>query len=293
MSAPDLPKLLACIRQALEELRLAEMAAAVEKELCGDAPEGDTRLALLWRLIEPQITARRARSVSRRIRAAKLPAPRSLDAFDFGFQPKLDRDRVMELATLDFVRRGQNLLVAGMSGTGKSHICIALGYLACSHGIRTRYTTSADMLADLQAALASDDLHRALAAYVRPQLLIIDEVGLERPESVAVPDAQLFYKVIRPRHEDASATIITSNVDWKKWGDYLGDPIASVAILDRLIEHGHLITINGPSYRAARHKKLNRRSNDATSERPSPPGTTSKSPARRPSTSSKKPRKDP
>ena len=166
----------------------------------------------------------------------------------------------MTLATLDFVHRGQNLLLGGMSGTGKSHIAIAIGYLACAAGVRTRYSTSADMLANLSASLATGALSDALKPYIRPDLLIIDEVGLDRPERESLPDAQLFYRVIRPRYEAPRSTIITSNIAWDAWGTYLGDELASVAILDRLIHHGHLLTIEGPSYRAAEHSKLNARS---------------------------------
>ena len=252
---PD--ELLARIRQALHQLRLGEMAEQLELELSQQPPPNEGRLELLWRLLERQLIARQQRSVNWRIRTAKLPAPRSLDNFDWDFQPNLDRDRVLQLATLEFVRRGENLLVAGMSGTDKSHICIALGYLACAAGMRTRYTTSAEMLATLAASLATGALTAALKTYLQPQLLIIDEVGLDRPERAATPDAQLFYKVVRPRHQIPRATVITSNIDWEKWGEYLGDDVASVAILDRLIEHGHLLTINGPSYRAYQHEQLN------------------------------------
>lgn len=233
------------------------MAAQLELELERSALSGLGAVEFVWRLLEPQLLYRRERAVERRIDAARFPSRKSLDNFDFAFQPKLDRDRVLALATLDFIRRGQNLLIGGMSGTGKSHIAIAIGYLACAAGFRTRYTASADMLAELAAALATGGLADALKPYVNPELLIIDEVGLDRPELESQPDAQLFYKVIRPRYEAPRSTIITSNIDWEAWGSYLGDPLASVAILDRLIHHGHLIAIDGPSYRAAQHFKLN------------------------------------
>ncbi len=113
------------------------------------------------------------------------------------------------------------------------------------------------MLATLGASLATGTLSDAAKAYVRPDLLIIDEVGLDRPERDSQPDAQLFYKVIRPRYDAPLSTIITSNIDWDAWGTYLGDDLASVAILDRLVHHGHLLTIEGPSYRADQHSKLN------------------------------------
>ncbi len=251
---PD--ELLELLRAALRELRLPEMAEGLDA-LVADGADGLTRLQWLWRLVEPQLSRRRERSMDRRVREARFPCRNSLDNFDFDFQPELDRERVLELAALDFVRRGQNLLVAGMSGTGKSHICIAIGYLACAAGFRTRYTTSADMLADLHASLATGSLVQAVKTYTRPQLLIIDEVGLDRPERDNGRDAQLFYKVVRERHMAPKSTAITSNIDWKDWGAYLGDDIATVAILDRLIEHGHLLTINGPSWRGEQHRLLN------------------------------------
>ena len=241
----------------MTELRLPIAAAEFDAQLeqCGHS--GLSAVEFVWRLLEPQLLYRRQRAIERRIDAAKFPCKKSLDNFDWAFQPTLDRDRVMAWATLDFARRGQNLLIGGESGTGKSHIAIAIGYLACAAGIRTRYTSSADMLATLAASLAMGTLADALKPYVRPELLIVDEVGLDRPERDSQPDAQLFYKVIRPRYDAPLSTIITSNIDWDAWGTYLGDDLASVAILDRLVHHGHLLTINGPSYRAAQHSKLN------------------------------------
>jgi DNA replication protein DnaC len=288
---PD--ELLRRIREALEQLSLKEMAAQLDLELSSGPRRGEDRLELLWRLLEPQLIARRQRSCQCRIRRAKLPARKSFDRFDFDFQPELDRDRVMQLATLEFVRRGENLLVAGMSGTGKSHICIAIGYLACAAGIYTRYTTSAEMLGTLAASLATGSLAKTLKIYTRPPLLIVDEVGLDRPEREATPDAQLFYKVIRPRHQAPRSTIITSNIKWDDWGQYLGDEVATVAILDRLIQHGHLLTINGPSWRAFEHERLN-----AAHTQPAEQGKAGRSPraarskkATKKASSKKRPRK--
>ena len=257
MSTKRPDELLARIREALTQLRLRETAAQLEHELHATSQPDEDWLHRLWRILEPQVIARSQRACDNRIRDARLPAPMTLDAFQFEFQPNLDRNRVMQLATLDFIRRGENLFVVGMSGIGKSHICIAIGYLACAAGIRTRYTTSAEMLSKLAASLATGTLAEALREYIRPALLIIDEVGLDRPERETTPDAQLFYKVIRPRHQGPRSTVITSNIDWEDWGSYLGDDIATVAILDRLIQHGHLLTIKGPSWRARQHELLN------------------------------------
>lgn len=167
----------------------------------------------------------------------------------------------MELATLDFVRRGYNLLVGGMSGTGKSHLCISLGHLACADGYTVRYTTSADMLRALFAALATNRLADMIKPYVRSQLLIIDEVGLDRTELDRSRDAQLFYKVVQGRYDNGASTVITTNLDWDHWGNSLGgDYLATTALLDRLIHKGYLLKIEGPSWRAHQHKKLNQRS---------------------------------
>lgn len=255
------------LREALLRLRLPIIAEALDREVNDGPPDDDTRLEFLWRLVEPQLRHRLEGAVERRTRAARFPSHKSLDTFDFGFQPTLDRARILELAMLDFVRRGQNLLIGGMSGTGKSHICIAIGHLACQAGFRTRYTTSADMLATLHASLATSTLTDALKAYVRPEVLIIDEVGLDRPERNNMADAQLFYRVIRTRYETQATTMITSNIDWKEWGAALGDDVATVAILDRLAHHGHLIRIDGPSYRAAEHAKLNKHDLEPATEK--------------------------
>ena len=266
MSETTHDDLLNKIRDALRYLRLPETLEQLDKELETGPSKGDTRLHFVWRLLDVQVRARKERAVDRRIRAARFPAHKTLDGFDFAFQPNLDRERVFELATLDFVRQGHNVLFAGMSGTGKSHLSIALGYLACLAGFRTLYTTSAEMLATLNASLAAAILAEALKSYLSAELLIIDEVGLDRPERDTTRDAHLFYKVIAPRYDRRRSTVITSNIDWENWGDYLGDDVATVAILDRLVHHGHLVTINGPSWRAHEHQKLNARETGSTTE---------------------------
>jgi len=260
LKTPKTPNRLDELIDALVVLRLPVMADALRMEVQKGPPEGDTRLDYLWRLVEPQLCRRRENAIARRIQLARFPALKSLDGFDFDFQPHLDRDLVFELATLDFLRRGQNALFGGMSGTGKSHIAISLGYLACAHGFRVRYTTSADMLANLYASLATHSLTQALQPFLRCQLLIIDEVGLDSAERDTSKDAGLFYKVVQHRYDNGASTVITTNIDWQCWGEYLGgDSVATSAILDRLIHCGYAITIDGPSWRAEEHKRLNQR----------------------------------
>lgn len=183
-----------------------------------------------------------------------MPVRKTLSAFDFDFQPTLDRDLVMELSTLRFIDQAFNVLLAGKSGTGKSHIAMALALTGCADNRRVRYTTSAQMLSTLNAALADGSLESALRQYTKPDLLVIDEVGLEQVERSAASRAGLMQKVLLPRHERRS-TIVTSNIEWEKWGDYLGDHLGAVALIDRLIHHSHVIVINGPSWRDHQHRK--------------------------------------
>lgn len=249
------------IRAALDELKLKDMKAQLDAEL--DRPD-DAWLERVWRLVEAQLRARRERGIDRRIKAARFPAHKTLDGYDFDFQSGVDRDQILGLATLRWLEARQSILLGGMSGTGKSHIAIALGHLACVHGYTVRYTTSADMLTQLHLALTTQDLQQATKPFVRCSLLVIDEVGLDQPERqiTKATDAQLFYKVVAARYSKARSSIITTNIDWEQWGEYLGDDVATAAILDRLVHHSYAITINGPSWRAHRHSQLNREASD-------------------------------
>jgi DNA replication protein DnaC len=204
------PQLLAQIVEGLDVLRLPEMRRALEQALEEPEPHQD-RLAWLWRLLEPQLKQRLEGRVERRIKEAHLPARKTFEAFDFAFQPSLDRDFILELASLRFVEQGKNLLLAGMSGTGKSHIALALALCACSANRRVLYTTSADMLARLNASLADDSLVDAVKPYVRAELLVLDEVGLEQVERKEASRSGLMQKVLLPRYnehpEGATATL--------------------------------------------------------------------------------------
>lgn len=247
------------IREALEDLRLGVMADELDAAVAEGLSDDVSHLEFVARIVTAQHVARQNNRIDRRISDAKFSTRKTLDDFDFAFQPSLDRQLVMQLATCGFVAAGRNVLIGGMSGTGKSHIAISLGYLACSMNLRVRYTTSADMLRALHVASVIDDLPETLKDYQRPELLIVDEVGLDRRERDTRHDADLFYTVVSARYERQLSTIITTNINWEDWGEYLGgNAVATAAILDRLIHHGHSITIDGPSWRAKKHKELNK-----------------------------------
>ena len=246
--------LLEQILQGLEILCLKEMRRAFEQALEQPQPHQE-RLTWLWQLLEPQLKQRSEGRVERRIREARLPERKSFAAFDFAFQPSLDRDLILELATLRFIDQGKNLLLAGMSGTGKSHIALALALCACAANRRVLYTTSAAMLARLNASLADGSLmHTAIKPYIRAELLVIDEVGLEQVERKEASRSGLMQKVLLPRYNEQRSTIVTSNIPWDAWGEYLDDHLGATAIIDRLLHRSHVIVINGPSYREWAHR---------------------------------------
>lgn len=239
----------------MEALRLPLVRETLDDYLA--QPREDlTRLEWLWTLLERQVGQRLEGRIERRIRESKLPARKTLEAFDFDFQPELDRSLVLELATLRFLDRGFNVLLAGMSGTGKSHLAMALALVACTANRRVRYTTSADMLGALKLALAADTLEATLKEYTGAELLVIDEVGMEQVERGVASRAGLLQKVLLPRYgERQLSTIVTSNIPWASWGEYLGDQLGAAALLDRLLHHSHVLVINGPSYREHVHKQ--------------------------------------
>jgi DNA replication protein DnaC len=245
---------LTLLYDGLTALGLGEMRRALDETLAEPAKD-DSRLAWLWRLVEPQVRRRVESRAERRVREARLPVRKTFEAFDFAFQPTLDKDLVLELATLRFIAQGKNVLLAGMSGTGKSHIALALGLIACAANHRVLYTTNAEMLARLTMSLADDTLAQALKPYTRAELLLIDEVGLEQVERDGARRSGLMQKVLLPRYNEQQPTIVTSNIPWEAWGDYLGDHLGATALIDRLLHRSHVIVINGPSYRDWVHKQ--------------------------------------
>jgi DNA replication protein DnaC len=173
-----------------------------------------------------------------------------LEAFDWDFQPSLDRATVLELARLDFVEHAEDVLIHGDPGTGKSHILKAIGLRACERGVSFRYARCVDLIDDLHAGLADGSYPKRLRAWARPKLLVIDDVGLgqlkkHEDEPTA---AHTLYNLVDRRH-GCSSTAITSNIELSEWGRYLGDAIITRAILDRLVMNAIRLRIEGPSYR--------------------------------------------
>ncbi|MBF0548771.1 MAG: ATP-binding protein [Candidatus Riflebacteria bacterium] len=247
---------LAKIKKHLETLRLTKIQKALDTELGEAAQKGLSPTDLFERLLSIEADHRLENRIERRIKEAKLPERKLISDFDFEFQTGIEKTQIMELAKLDFVKRKQGLIIAGSSGCGKSHIVKAFLLIGCQQQYRCLYTTAAKMLSELTASLADNTLSRKLKNYTSPEILCIDEVGFDRLEQQNARNASLFFKVIEARYCKGS-TLMTTNIDFKELGDYLGDPVITTALVDRMIHHSIIINIYGPSWRMHESKKLN------------------------------------
>jgi len=196
------------------------------------------------------VAIRRERSIEWRIKGSGLKVRKTLAAFDWAFQPKLDRRAVEELFSLSFLDRHEDILVTGKSGTGKSHILQALAMKTCEREVTVRYSRCVDLVDDLYAGLADGSYERRMRRWCRPSLLVIDDVGLgqlKRRDEEATA-AHLLFTLLDRRHLNVS-TALTSNIKLSAWGKYLGDATLAAAVLDRLAATSTRLDIDGPSYR--------------------------------------------
>jgi DNA replication protein DnaC len=227
---------------------------------------GWSHLQLLDRLFAEPAASKRERTVARRIRDAHFPEQKTLESFDWEFNAQaIDRVQIEELATGDFIRRADNLLMVGQSGIGKSHLLEGIGRRACSLGYRVRYIASDELLADLGASLADGTTPKRIRYYTRFDLLIIDGFGFDRIERQETPQAlSLLFKVIDKRNPRRSTALIT-NIDIDTWNEYLGDPPMVMALLDRLHDRAILMRIaKAKSYRAHRARRLSSGTSQST-----------------------------
>jgi len=205
-----------------------------------------------------ELAVRDDRRFRQGLRLSRLPHHKTLDEYDFSFQPELDPRKVKDLATLSFVEAKANAALLGPPGVGKTHIAVALAVAACRAGYSIYFTSLDDMVRQLKAAEAAGRLTSKLTTYLRPSVLVVDEVGYQPLERA---EANLVFQVISKRYEKGSI-ILTSNKTFSEWGQVFGDEVLATAILDRLLHHCDVVSINGPSYRLKNRLKAIERENE-------------------------------
>ena len=241
-TARDLTAELAFLTRALKAPTLRQSVARLAERA---RAEGWTHEEFLAACLQREVAARESHGGEGRIRAARFPARKSLEDFDFDHARGLKRDTVAHLGTLDFVTARDNVVFLGPPGTGKTHLGIGLGIRACQAGHRVLFATAAGWVARLAEAHTQGRLQPELIRLGRYPLLVVDEVGYIPFEAEA---ANLFFQLVSARYERASL-IVTSNKPFGRWGEVFGDDVVAAAMIDRLVHHADVVALKGDSYR--------------------------------------------
>jgi len=240
------------IRHDLVGLRMPRALEALDQVVRRLEQSEISALEAIDILLSEELTLRENSRIKTALRMGRLGTIKTLAGFDFSFQPSLDRDRILTLAQLGFVARGEVVHFLGPPGTGKSHLATALGVEAVKAGRGVYFCTLADLLASLARSEREGRLQERIRFFCRPSLLIVDEIGYL---PVVPGGGNLFFQLVNARYE-RGAMILTSNRGFAEWGEVFGDPVVATALLDRLLHHAVVIQIEGSSYRLRQHAEL-------------------------------------
>ena len=233
------------MQEHLQRLRLFKGRERLEALLQDASAKEWSYADFLDAVLSEEVASKTAKHITMRTSLARFPFVKTLEAFDFSAQPALDKKQLQALATCRFVETGENVILLGPPGVGKTHLAVALGLKAIQHGYRVLFTTAAALISTLGRAASEGRLEDKLKVYTVPRLLILDELGYLPIDRLG---ANLVFQLISRRYE-RGPVILTSNQSFANWGDIFGDRVIATAILDRLLHHGITVSIRGDSYR--------------------------------------------
>ncbi len=236
----------------LRQLRLSGVLETLEGRNRQAIDDQWSYQEFLSRILEDEVERRAQKQLQLRLRRGALNSTKTLESFDFNFNPHLNRQQILELATCEYVRQKRNLLVCGPTGVGKTHLSQALAQAAARQGFDVLFTSVQKMLTHLNGGRADGSLEKRLGNYLRPDLLILDDFGLK---SIPPPGPEDLYDVINERYEKGSI-LLTSNRAPAEWPDLFQNPLLASAGLDRLLDRAEVVIIRGPSFRSKDRKNL-------------------------------------
>lgn len=271
------------LRNAAKQLRLSGLLQSLEVRLHEAASHQLSHAEFLELILQDELLVRNDRLLARRVKAAGFRDLKTLEDFDWSFNPSIPRQRVFDLATGRFIRERRDCLWVGPPGLGKSHIVQAIGYHAIKAGFTVLYRSIFDVIPDFLEDEALAGQQRVLSKYLKPDLLIIDDMGMKQ---LPKRSGEYLFEIIMRRHEIRS-TVMTSNRPLEDWGKLIGDVPAATAILDRFLQHAEIMTITGRSYRLRNQGRNNGEAPQSSEKKKAPEEKPPKKPKSNPATPDK------